>query len=160
MLPNIKFTFDTGVIKYKGGWGNNILSVEEWKEFVKTLANGGEYYDVPFEKIYDNYIFKGFDWSKPKAGSEISTEDRNVELTLLKGVAQEEAGIKVGDTFTIESVEMLDGKPYPSELGKAKVTKLSGESFAECSVSRKVIIAIENSKASHNLVRCNLIIKK
>lgn len=91
VLPNIKFTFDTGVIKYMGGWGNNILSVEEWKEFVKTLANGGEYYDVPFEKIYDNYIFKGFDWSKPRAGSEISTEDRNVEITLLNGVAQEEA---------------------------------------------------------------------
>lgn len=91
VLPNIKFTFDTGVIKYMGGWGNNILSVEEWKEFVKTLANGGEYYDVPFEKIYDNYIFKGFDWSKPRAGSEISTEDRNIELTLLNGVAQEEA---------------------------------------------------------------------
>lgn len=91
VLPNIKFTFDTGVIKYMGGWGNNILSVEEWKEFVKTLANGGEYYDVPFEKIYDNYIFKGFDWSKPRAGSEISTEDRNVEVTLLNGVAQEEA---------------------------------------------------------------------
>lgn len=91
VLPNIKFTFDTGVIKYKGGWGNNILSVEEWKEFVKTLANGGEYYDVPFEKIFENGIFKGFDWSKPRAGSEISTEDRNVELTLLNGVAQEEA---------------------------------------------------------------------
>ena len=71
-----------------------------------------------------------------------------------------EAGIKVGDMFTIESVEMLDGKPYPSELGKAKVTKLSGESFAECSVSSKIITAIENSKASHNLIRCNLIIKK
>ena len=91
VLPNIKFTFDTGVIKYKGGWGNNILSVEEWKEFVKTLANGGLYYDVPFEKIFENGIFKGFDWSKPRAGSEISTEDRNVELTLLSGVAQEEA---------------------------------------------------------------------
>lgn len=91
VLPNIKYKFDTGVIKYKGGWGNNILSVEEWKEFVKTLSNGGEYYDVPFEKIYDNYIFKGFDWSKPRAGSEISTEDRNVEITLLNGVAQEEA---------------------------------------------------------------------
>lgn len=91
VLPNIKYKFDTGVIKYKGGWGNNILSVEEWKEFVKTLANGGEYYDVPFEKIFENGIFKGFDWSKPRAGSEISTEDRNVELTLLNGVAQEEA---------------------------------------------------------------------
>ena len=91
VLPNIKFTFDTGVIKYKGGWGNNILSVEEWKEFVKTLEKGGEYYDVPFEKIFENGIFKGFDWSKPRAGSEISTEDRNVEITLLKGVAQEEA---------------------------------------------------------------------
>ena len=91
VLPNIKFTFDTGVIKYKGGWGNNILSVEEWKEFVKTLANGGQYSDVPFEQIFENGIFKGFDWSKPRAGSEISTEDRNVEITHLNGVTQEEA---------------------------------------------------------------------
>lgn len=91
VLPNIKFTFDTGVIKYKGGWGNNILSVEEWKEFVKKREDGGLYYDVPFEQIFENGIFKGFDWSKPKAGSEISTEDRNVEITLLNGVAQEEA---------------------------------------------------------------------
>lgn len=88
---NIKFTFDTGVIKYIGGYGRYIFSVEEWKEFVKTLANGGQYSDVPFEQIFENGIFKGFDWSKPKAGSEISTEDRNVELTLLNGVAQEEA---------------------------------------------------------------------
>lgn len=92
VLPNIKYKFDTGVIKYKGGWGNNILSVEEWKEFVKTLEKGGEYYDVPFEKIYDNYIFKGFDWSKPITGSAVSViEDRNVGITLLNGVAQEEA---------------------------------------------------------------------
>lgn len=91
VLPNIKFTFDTGVIKYKGGWGQNILSVEEWKEFVKKREDGGLYYDVPFEQIFENGIFKGFDWSKPRAGSEISTEDRNVELTLLNGVAQEEA---------------------------------------------------------------------
>lgn len=91
VLPNIKFTFDTGVIKYIGGYGRYIFSVEEWKEFVKTLANGGQYSDVPFEQIFENGIFKGFDWSKPKAGSEISTEDRNVEITLLNGVAQEEA---------------------------------------------------------------------
>lgn len=91
VLPNIKYKFDTGVIKYKGGWGNNILSVEEWKEFVKKREDGGLYYDVPFEQIFENGIFKGFDWSKPRAGSEISTEDRNVELTLLNGVAQEEA---------------------------------------------------------------------
>lgn len=91
VLPNIKFTFDTGVIKYKGGWGQNILSVEEWKEFVKKREDGGLFYDVPFEQIFENGIFKGFDWSKPRAGSEISTEDRNVELTLLNGVAQEEA---------------------------------------------------------------------
>lgn len=88
---NIKFTFDTGVIKYIGGYGRYIFSVEEWKEFVKTLENGGQYSDVPFEQIFENGIFKGFDWSKPKAGSEISTEDRNVELTHLNGVTQEEA---------------------------------------------------------------------
>ena len=93
-------------------------------------------------------IYEYFRINFPVKGKVLKTIDKSTIL------------LNVGDTFTIESVEMLDGKPYPSELGKAKVTKLSGESFAECSVSRKVIIAIENSKASHNLVRCNLIIKK
>lgn len=81
------------------------------------------------------------------------------ERTILLNVGKD-AGVKVGDLFVIESIEMLDGKPYPSELGKAKVTKLSGESFSECSVSSKVVNLIEASKASNSFLRCNLIIKK
>lgn len=101
-------------------------------------------------------IYEYFRINFPVKGKVLKTIGKS---TILLNVGKE-AGIKVGDMFTIESVEMLDGKPYPSELGKAKVTKLSGESFAECSVSSKIITAIENSKASHNLIRCNLIIKK
>ena len=101
-------------------------------------------------------IYEYFRINFPVKGKVLKTIDKG---TILLNVGKE-AGIKVGDMFTIESVEMLDGKPYPSELGKAKVTKLSGESFAECRVSSKVTTAIEKSKTSNNLVRCNLIIKK
>ena len=101
-------------------------------------------------------IYEYFRVNFPVYGKVLKTLGKN---TMLLNIGKE-AGIRVGDMFIIESVEMLDGKPYPSELGKAKVAKLSGESFAECSAPSKVITAIENSKASHNLVRCNLIIKK
>lgn len=101
-------------------------------------------------------IYEYFRINFPVKGKVLKTIDKG---TILLNVGKE-AGIKVGDMFAIESVEMLDGKPYPSELGKAKVTKLSGESFAECRVSSKVTTAIEKSKTSNNLVRCNLIIKK
>lgn len=101
-------------------------------------------------------IYEYFRINFPIKGKVLKTIDKR---TILLNVGKE-AGIKVGDMFLIESVEMLDGKPYPSELGKGKITKLSGESFAECNVPGKVIKAIENCKANHYLVRCNLIIKK
>lgn len=98
-------------------------------------------------------IYEYFRINFPVRGKVLKTIDNG---TILINVGKE-AGIKIGDTFTIESVEMLDGKPYPSELGKAKVTKLSGESFAECKASGKVVTAIESCQMSHTLVRCNLI---
>lgn len=101
-------------------------------------------------------IYEYFRINFPVTGKVLKTIDKG---TILVNVGKE-AGIKAGDAFMIQSVEMLDGKPYPTELGKAKVTKLSGEAFAECSVSSKVVTAIENSKAAHGLVRCSLIIKK
>lgn len=101
-------------------------------------------------------IYEYFRVNFPVRGKVLKSIDKG---TILVNVGKD-AGIRVGDTFMVESVEMLDGKPYPTELGKAKVTKLSGESFAECSVSGKVATAIENGKAAHSLVRCSLIIKK
>ena len=55
---------------------------------------------------------------------------------------------------------MLDGKPYPTVLGKAKVQKLCADAFSECSVSAKVVEAIATAIGNKGIVRCNLIIKK
>lgn len=63
-------------------------------------------------------IYEYFRINFPVKGKVLKTIGKS---TILLNVGKE-AGIKVGDRFTIESVEMLDGKPYPSELGKAKVT--------------------------------------
>lgn len=101
-------------------------------------------------------IYEYFRVNFPVRGKVLKAIDKS---TLLLNVGKE-AGIKVGDMFMIESIEMLDGKPYPSELGKAKVTKLSGDSFSECSVSSKVVTAVKECLNSHSLIRCNLIIKK
>jgi len=45
-------------------------------------------------------------------------------------------GLKEGDKLTIQKIEMLDGMPYPTEIGQIKIIKLAGENFAECSVSK------------------------
>ena len=45
-------------------------------------------------------------------------------------------GLKEGDKLTIQKIEMLEGNPYPTEIGQIKVIKLAGENFAECSVSK------------------------
>lgn len=74
--------------------------------------------------------------------------------------AGKNAGVKVGDKFVIQSIEMLEGKPYPSDFGTAKVTKLSGSDFAECDVTNKISKTIADCLNSHIRVRCSLIIKK
>jgi hypothetical protein len=45
-------------------------------------------------------------------------------------------GFKEGDKLTVEHIEMLDGKPYPTEIGELKITKIAGDDFSECSVSK------------------------
>lgn len=45
-------------------------------------------------------------------------------------------GLKEGDKLTIQKIEMLEGNPYPTEIGQIKIIKLAGENFAECSVSK------------------------
>lgn len=103
-----------------------------------------------------NEIYEYFRINFPVRGKVLKVINKK---TILLNVGKD-AGIKENDTFIIESIEMIDGKPYPTELGKAKIIKLSGDSFAECSVSGKVVAAIEACQSSHNLVRCSLIIKK
>lgn len=101
-------------------------------------------------------IYEYFRVNFPVKGRVLKVIDKSA---ILLNVGKE-TGIKVGDMFMIESIEMLDGKPYPSEIGKAKVTKLSGDSFSVCSVSNKAVAMIKTGLASHSLIRCNLIIKR
>ena len=57
----------------------------------------------------------------------------------------------------VEKIEMLEGKPYPTQIGEIKITKLAGDDFAECSVTDggKEILASFNAAEK---LRCKLII--
>jgi hypothetical protein len=43
-------------------------------------------------------------------------------------------GFSVGDVLSVEHVELLDGKPYPTLIGRLRVTKTAGD-FSECDVT-------------------------
>jgi len=66
-------------------------------------------------------------------------------------------GFKEGSILIVERIEMLNGKPYPTEIGELKVTKLAGD-FSECTVSKggKEILA---SFSAAEKLNCKLILK-
>ena len=70
-----------------------------------------------------------------------------------------DTGVKVGDKFIVQTIELLDGKPYPSDIGTITVRKQSGSSFSECDATSKIISAI-NSAQQGVVIQCSLIIKK
>lgn len=86
--------------------------------------------------------------------------ERCLNETTVLICAGSEQGIKVGDKFIIESIEMIGGKPYPTSIGEAKVKKLAGESFAECEVAKKTGKAVSDKLSGSTQIRCSLIIKK
>ena len=67
-------------------------------------------------------------------------------------------GLKEGNTLRVEALEIIDGMPYPTEIGEVKVTTLAGENFAECKVIKggKQISA---HLASGSKIQCTLIVK-
>lgn len=80
------------------------------------------------------------------------------EIVLVKaGIKQ---GIKVGDRFKVESIEILDGELLPTDLGIITVCELKGDAYSECKVKKKEGRAIfEHFNANKN-IKCSLIIKK
>lgn len=67
------------------------------------------------------------------------------------------AGLKVGDKLAVEVTEMLDGKPYPDEIGSLAVEKLSGDDFAECKVTKGGRELLSHFSAD-NPIKCRLIV--
>lgn len=90
--------------------------------------------------------------------SKILTEKKGkAEIILIK--AGQKHGVKVGDEFVVNSVEILDGEEIPSTLGNITVTKLVGNAFSECKVSSKAAQAIYEQFKINAKLRCTLIIK-
>lgn len=87
----------------------------------------------------------------------LSSKKNAAEYVLIN--AGSEQGLKEGDLLTVEYVEMLDGKPYPSQISELKVEKLAGESFSECKVSRKGGKEILSRFNAGEKLECKLIIK-
>jgi hypothetical protein len=85
-------------------------------------------------------------------------------LTVKKGAANtvliaggQSYGFHIGDKLIVESIELIDGKPYPTEIGEIKVSKIAGEDFSECNVLKGGKEILTRYNASDKLV-CKLVV--
>lgn len=104
----------------------------------------------------DEYFRKNF----PVSGKimKLLKENKNgAELILLS--AGKKQGIKEGDRFLVSSVELLEGEPYPTELGEIIVQKLVGDSFSECEIPKKIGTELRAKFTGNADLVCKLIIK-
>lgn len=70
-------------------------------------------------------------------------------------------GLKIGDTLTVESIELIDGQNYPTKIGTIEIENLAGESFSEATVTDKKYSPIILSNFSEQKkLECTLTIKK
>ncbi|KXK40189.1 MAG: Curli production assembly/transport component CsgG [Bacteroidetes bacterium OLB9] len=67
-------------------------------------------------------------------------------------------GFKEGDKLIVERIEMLDGKPFPTQIGEIKIDRLVGDDFAECNVLKGGKEILTRFNAAEKLT-CKLIVK-
>lgn len=89
----------------------------------------------------------------------IVKENKGVAKTVLVKAGKKH-GIKVGDRFTVESLETLDGEVLPTELATIIVKRLTGDAFSECKVEKKDGKTLYDKFNAGANIRCSLIIKK
>lgn len=58
--------------------------------------------------------------------------------------AGSEQGVRPGNIFKVEAVEMLDGQPYHKVLGEIKIKTVAGPIFSECEVPKKTMKQIKS----------------
>ncbi|WP_264520942.1 penicillin-binding protein activator LpoB [Flavobacterium sp. N1994] len=87
----------------------------------------------------------------------ILTIKKETALTILISGGKE-FGFKEGDKLTVEKNEMIDGKPYPSQIGELKISKIAGDDFSECTVSDGGKEILSRFNAAEKLT-CKLILK-
>ena len=85
-------------------------------------------------------------------------ENKNSIATKVLLAAGLNQGVKVGDQFSVEYIEILAGQPYPTTIGAIKVTKISGEHFCECEIPKKIGAEIYSRFTAGDKMECKLII--
>jgi len=86
----------------------------------------------------------------------LTTSNESASTVLIVGGRS--FGFKDGDKLIVEKNEMIEGKPYPSQIGELKIVKIAGDDFSECKVSNggKEILSRFNTAEK---LTCKLILK-
>lgn len=67
-----------------------------------------------------------------------------------------EQGVKPGNTFKVEAVEILDGHPYHKFLGEIKIKTVAVPYFSECEVPKKIMDQIKSHFDNADKIICEL----
>lgn len=89
--------------------------------------------------------------------SKVLTTKKDAALTVLIAGGKS-FGFIEGNKLIVEKNEMIDGKPYPTQIGELKIVKIAGDDFSECSVSDGGKEILSRFNAAEKL-SCNLIVK-
>lgn len=89
--------------------------------------------------------------------SKILTSKKEAAVTVLIAGGKS-FGFKEGDKLIVEKNELIDGKPYPSQIGEIKIIKMAGDDFSECAVSDGGKEILSRFNAAEKLT-CKLIVK-
>ena len=89
--------------------------------------------------------------------SKILTSKKEAAATVLIAGGKS-FGFKEGDKLIVEKNELIDGKPYPSQIGEIKIIKMAGDDFSECTVSDGGKEILSRFNAAEKLT-CKLIVK-
>lgn len=107
-----------------------------------------------------NELYEYFRKNFPVTGKimKILSGKKDGAETILLNVGKQQ-GIKPGDKFNVEYIEILEGQPLPTSIGEVEVVKLNGNTFAECKVPKKFGVEILSRFNAASPMVCTLIIK-
>ena len=107
------------------------------------------------EPKLSSYFIKTFPLTS-KISKVLSTKKEAALTVLIAG--GKSFGFKEGDKLIVEKNELIDGKPYPSQIGEIKIVKIAGDDFSECIVSDGGKEILSRFNAAEKL-KCILLIK-
>lgn len=102
-----------------------------------------------------NYFNKTFPLTTKVSRVLLTKKESAVNILIAGGQA---FGFKVGDKLIVEKNEMIDGKPYPIQIGEIKIIKIAGDDFSECSVLEGGKEILSRFSAAEYLT-CKLVLK-